>query len=163
MTSIKVVWSFFFTLFISISIAADTAARHDLRCLMYYTRYARAPRPRIADNKSDQRLTRMHHSQHPEAPPLDQLERVNHVAVASMSSESLNKNDWTLFTTIDDVRSKFANGTKILVAIGGWGDHKGFETAAWNDRTRKRFSRNVAKMVEKTGADGVDLDWEYPG
>ncbi|KAL2268190.1 hypothetical protein VTJ83DRAFT_3036 [Remersonia thermophila] len=68
-----------------------------------------------------------------------------------------------LFTTIDDVRARFANGTKVLVSIGGWGDHKGFETAAWNDRTRKRFSKTLAKMVEATGADGVDLDWRYPG
>jgi GH18 family chitinase len=49
-----------------------------------------------------------------------------------------------------------------MVAIGGWGD-TGFETAARNETTRKRWARAVGAMVDVTGADGVDLDWEYPG
>ena len=68
-----------------------------------------------------------------------------------------------MFTTVEDARSKFHQGTKIMVAIGGWGDTYGFSVAARTTSSRARFARNVAAMVEATGADGVDIDWEYPG
>lgn len=50
-----------------------------------------------------------------------------------------------------------------MVAIGGWGDTAGFNIAAATDTTRKLFAHNVKIMVDVTGADGVDIDWEYPG
>lgn len=68
-----------------------------------------------------------------------------------------------MFTTVDEARAKFPEETKVIVAIGGWGDTVGFSEAALNDETRKTFAENVARMVEATGADGVDIDWEYPG
>lgn len=71
--------------------------------------------------------------------------------------------EFPLFTTVDKVRSQFAAGTKVTVAIGGWGDSKGFEEAASDEAARKRWVRQVNAMVEATGADGVDIDWEYPG
>ncbi len=74
-----------------------------------------------------------------------------------------NQDQWPLFTDVEEVRAKFANGTIIQVAIGGWGDTKGFSTAAGNETTRKTFARNVKAMLDATGADGVDIDWEYPG
>jgi GH18 family chitinase len=73
------------------------------------------------------------------------------------------RKDWPLFTAIDDVRAKFPKHTKVLVAIGGWGDTIGFSVAALNDETRKTFAENVASMIAATGADGIDVDWEYPG
>ncbi len=73
------------------------------------------------------------------------------------------RTDWPLFTTVDEVRAKFSKETKVLVAIGGWGDTVGFSAAALNDETRQTFAKNVASMVAATGADGVDVDWEYPG
>ncbi len=73
------------------------------------------------------------------------------------------RTDWPMFTTVDEVRAKFSKETKVLVAIGGWGDTVGFSAAALNDETRQTFAKNVASMVAATGADGVDVDWEYPG
>ena len=61
---------------------------------------------------------------------------------------------WPLFTTVETVRSQFADGTAIMVAVGGWGDTAGFEIAAATDLTRKLFARNLRLMVEDTGADG---------
>ncbi|TVY85628.1 Endochitinase, partial [Lachnellula willkommii] len=61
------------------------------------------------------------------------------------------------------VRGKFREGTKIMVAIGGWGDTAGFEEAARTEEGRVRWAGNVGRMVEESGADGVDIDWEYPG
>lgn len=50
-----------------------------------------------------------------------------------------------------------------MIAIGGWGDSLGFEEAARSQTTRERWAKRVHEMVEATGADGVDIDWEYPG
>ncbi len=83
-----------------------------------------------------------------------------------MRSELFNepgRTDWPMFTTVDEVRTKFSKDTKVLVAIGGWGDTAGFSAAALNDETRQTFAKNAADMVAATGADGVDVDWEYPG
>ncbi|KAK3322053.1 glycoside hydrolase superfamily [Apodospora peruviana] len=122
--------------------ATEVAAIASPRCIMYLT------------------------GQHPVVPPVDQLEHVTHVALAFMSPGIFNdplRTDWPLFTTVDDVRAKFRKDAKIMIAIGGWGDTIGFSVAALTDATRKVFAENVARMVEATGADGVDVDWEYPG
>lgn len=71
--------------------------------------------------------------------------------------------EWSLSTTIPELRPKFEPGTKFVIAIGGWGDTSGFDAAARDEQSRAKWSRNVARMVEDMGADGVDVDWEYPG
>lgn len=65
--------------------------------------------------------------------------------------------------SVDQVRAGFKPGTKVLVAIGGWGDWKGFQEAALTAESRKKWAEQVKIMVDRTGADGVDIDWEYPG
>lgn len=96
-------------------------------------------------------------SQHPVTPPVDQLAHVSHVALAFMTSGTLNdpdRSEWPLFLTVEETRTKFAPGTRILVAIGGWGDTIGFSAAALTPETRTMFAQNVARMVAATGADG---------
>lgn len=75
----------------------------------------------------------------------------------------VNRTDWPLFTTIEEVRPKFAESAVVQVAIGGWGDTTGFEKAAKTEKSRKLFAENVKAMLDATGADGIDIDWEYPG
>jgi GH18 family chitinase len=65
--------------------------------------------------------------------------------------------DWPLFTTVDAVRSQFAEGTKVMIAIGGWGDTEGFSEAAKSAEGKTLFARNVKAMIEFTGADGTLL------
>jgi len=74
-----------------------------------------------------------------------------------------NRTEWPLFTTVKEVRPKFPNATAIQVAVGGWGDTAGFEAAAKTEKSRKLFAKNVKAMIDATGADGLDVDWEYPG
>lgn len=91
---------------------------------------------------------------------------ITHVALAFMRSDMFNegnRTEWPLFTTIDEVRPNFSAGTVVQVAIGGWGDTAGFDKAARTDESRALFAGNVKKMLDVTGADGVDVDWEYPG
>lgn len=64
-----------------------------------------------------------------------------------------------LFTTVDAIRSKFAAGTKVMIAIGGWGDTKGFSDGAATDQSRKLFAQNIKQMVANTGADGKTLSF----
>ncbi|USP75765.1 glycoside hydrolase family 18 protein [Curvularia clavata] len=104
--------------------------------------------------------------QHNVVPELPVVANVTEVALAFMRSDIFNnptQSKWPLFTTIDEVRPKFAEGTIIQVAVGGWGDTNGFSTAAKTEESRKLFARNVKAMLDATGADGIDVDWEYPG
>ncbi|KAL1876192.1 hypothetical protein VTK73DRAFT_9630 [Phialemonium thermophilum] len=104
--------------------------------------------------------------QHPEPPPRADLQEVTHVALAFMNSGLFNdptRLSWPLFTDVDTVRSQFPATTKVLVAIGGWGDTAGFSEAALSEKSRRTFAQNIGRMIQETGADGVDIDWEYPG
>ncbi|KAF2637710.1 glycoside hydrolase [Massarina eburnea CBS 473.64] len=104
--------------------------------------------------------------QHVVVPEPALVENITHVALAFMRPGTFNvpnQTTWDLFTTVEEVRPKFPNTTKIMVAIGGWGDTDGFSAAAKTEESTKLFAENVAKMVEITGADGIDIDWEYPG
>jgi len=61
------------------------------------------------------------------------------------------------------MRGRFSPDTKVLFAIGGWGDTEGFAAGAKDDTSRQQYAKNVAAVVEENGFDGVDIDWEYPG
>lgn len=95
--------------------------------------------------------------QHNVVPELSLVSRVTHVALAFMRSEVFNvpqQSEWPLFTSVAEVRPKFAKGTKIQVAIGGWGNTDGFSQAAKTNESRRLFAENVKAMVDTTGADG---------
>ena len=103
--------------------------------------------------------------QHYVVPPPSLVADITHVELAFMRSSVFTvpaQTEWPLFTTVDTVRSQFKPGTAIMVAIGGWGDC-GFSEAAKTKQSRVLFARNVKAMVDETTADGVDIDWEYPG
>ncbi|KAL1959522.1 hypothetical protein VTO42DRAFT_1967 [Malbranchea cinnamomea] len=125
-----------------LSLLAMANTSHAMRCIMYLT------------------------GQHNVVPEPELVSDITHVALAFMQSSTFNKpnvSEWPLFTSVDEVRSKFAEGTSVMVAIGGWGDTQGFSEAAATEEGRKLFAKNVKAMIEYTGADGVDIDWEYPG
>ena len=86
------------------------------------------------------------------------ISEATHVAIAFVLSEAFNQVEpmnWLLFTSVNDVPSKLAPGTNVMIAIGEWGDTDGFDVAAATEDSRKLFALNVAKMVEATGADGT--------
>ena len=95
--------------------------------------------------------------QHQVIPNPELVSEVTHVAIAFMPSSIFNEkgaSKWPLFTTVEEVRPKFAEGTKIMIAIGGWGD-TGFSKATETVNTRRLFANNVKAMVDATGADGM--------
>ncbi|CAN9378149.1 unnamed protein product [Alternaria sp. RS040] len=104
--------------------------------------------------------------QHNVVPERLLVANITEVALAFMRSDTFNvpdQHEWPLFTSIDEVRPKFPAGTIIQIAIGGWGDTDGFSKAAKTEESRKLFASNVKAMLDATGADGIDVDWEYPG
>src|SRR4051812_17080677 len=70
---------------------------------------------------------------------------------------------YTPFEPVSTMRSRFDAGTKVLLALGGWGDTDGFSAGALTAKSRLQFAKNVAKTIDRLGFDGVELDWEYPG
>jgi GH18 family chitinase len=55
-----------------------------------------------------------------------------------------------------------SHGVKVLIALGGWGWDKEFETLAADPAKRVRLAKSVADFCSTYQLDGVDIDWEYP-
>ena len=51
---------------------------------------------------------------------------------------------------------------KVLIAVGGWGWDKEFETLAADPAIRAKLAKRVAEFCATYQLDGVDIDWEYP-
>ncbi|GAB2585548.1 glycoside hydrolase family 18 protein [Dyella jejuensis] len=51
---------------------------------------------------------------------------------------------------------------KVDISIGGWGVG-GFSEAAATAAGRQQFADSAAQLVAAQHADGLDIDWEYPG
>jgi len=51
---------------------------------------------------------------------------------------------------------------KVVLSVGGWGAG-GFSEAASTQASRQRFADSAAKLLMDNDADGLDVDWEYPG
>ena len=51
---------------------------------------------------------------------------------------------------------------EVMISVGGWGAG-GFSEAAATAESREAFAQSAAHLVATQGADGLDVDWEYPG
>lgn len=74
---------------------------------------------------------------------------------------------WTQWNSADllkrTVKAGHAGGSKVCITIGGWTGSQYFSDAVKTSQNRETFANNIAAMVREYGADGVDIDWEYPG
>ena len=81
---------------------------------------------------------------------------VTHAIMAFANSNIFNSGStYTPFEPLNTFRARFLAGTKVLIAIGGWGDTSGFSAGAKDNNTRATYAKNVAAMLKSTGADGV--------
>ncbi|KAJ5469710.1 hypothetical protein N7539_009328 [Penicillium diatomitis] len=99
-------------------------------------------------------------------PGSDQTGGIDHAIMAFAPTSIFNSDStpsFTPFESVDTMRKRFGPNTKLMIAIGGWGDTAGFSDGAKDDASRKRFAKNVAAMLDANKFDGVDIDWEYPG
>jgi len=51
---------------------------------------------------------------------------------------------------------------KVIISVGGW-EADGFSDAALSDESRTKFAESALTLLRQHHADGIDLDWEYPG
>ena len=51
---------------------------------------------------------------------------------------------------------------RVLVSVGGW-QADGFSDAALTAESRNKFALSAVAFLRAHRADGIDLDWEYPG
>lgn len=81
---------------------------------------------------------------------------VNYVVTAFATSDTFTSGSWyEPFMPLDQVRALFDEGTKVCMAIGGWGDTSGFSAGSASEETRKTYATNVAAAVEQLGYDCV--------
>ncbi|KAF3037890.1 hypothetical protein E8E11_002205 [Didymella keratinophila] len=85
---------------------------------------------------------------------------IDHVVLAFANAN--NTAGYSPKIPISTIRSEFPNA-KVMIAVGGWGDDIGFNTVSNSDSSIQKFADDVSTMLTNTGADGVDIDWEYPG
>lgn len=55
------------------------------------------------------------------------------------------------------MRKRFSPNTKLMLAIGGWGDTDGFSAGAKDEQSRELFAKNVASVLDDNGFDGVGV------
>jgi chitinase len=51
---------------------------------------------------------------------------------------------------------------KVLVSLGGWGGCETCSDVFASPGARQEFAASVRRVNDRFGADGIDLDWEYP-
>lgn len=91
---------------------------------------------------------------------------ITHV-ITAFANSSLFASDpvgeYTPFKDLTSVRQMFDNGTKVCMAIGGWGDTEGFRAGLATNESRALYASNIATTLDNLGYDCVDIDYEYPG
>ncbi|OHF04523.1 glycosyl hydrolase family 18 [Colletotrichum orchidophilum] len=90
---------------------------------------------------------------------------VTHVITAFANSSlfaSKPAGEYKPFKPLNEIRALFNNGTKVCMAIGGWGDNDGFGQGLATNESRYNFAKNVADTAVELGYDCVDIDYEYP-
>jgi chitinase len=96
-------------------------------------------------------------------PGSDQTQAITHAIMAFAPSKQFNTDSsFTPFETVETMRKRFGPDTKVMIAIGGWGDTAGFSDGAKDEASRTRYAKNVATMINNLGFDGVGK-FEIPG
>ena len=73
-----------------------------------------------------------------------------------------NEVDSLTLLTVVNQKKKYPK-LKVLVSLGGWGGCETCSDAFSTDEGRVEFAISTANIIESFKADGIDLDWEYPG
>ena len=59
------------------------------------------------------------------------------------------------------LKKKYPN-LRIIFSMGGWGGCESCSAVFNSDKGRKEFASSTKHLLDYFGADGIDLDWEYP-
>lgn len=72
-----------------------------------------------------------------------------------------NAADSMTLSRLIDQKAKYPD-LKVLVSLGGWGGCETCSDIFSTEEGREAFAISTATIIERYGADGIDLDWEYP-
>ena len=95
---------------------------------------------------------------HTAAPSKANTAGITHVVTAFAASTLFNSDPpgwYGPFQEPSALRPLFDSGTKICMAVGGWGDNAGFTAALKTDATRKTFAKGVKAVMDQHGYDCV--------
>ncbi|KAF2492822.1 glycoside hydrolase [Lophium mytilinum] len=117
----------------------------------------------IAVAQAPKRFVMYHDQWHPSRPgKAEDRAGITHVVLGFADANSLET--YHPFVSVDTIRSEYGQDVKVMITIGGWGQPEpGFGARAKDPASMAAFATAVNTMLETTGADGVDIDWEYPG
>jgi len=73
----------------------------------------------------------------------------------------INARDSATLVTLVALKTKHP-GLKVIVSLGGWGGCKTCPDVFSTDSGRQEFVQSTKELLQNFGADGIDLDWEYP-
>lgn len=91
-------------------------------------------------------------------PGSEQTKGITHAIMAFAPSDMFTGDSTKAFEPFEPVstmRNRFSKDTKVMIAIGGWGDTAGFTEGAKSEATRDKYAKNVAMMLDANGFDGV--------
>lgn len=133
-------------------LAAQSVA--SFRFAMYIDEYVCSEN--VRSSYLSDRVSRYHTT---DLPGTEKTQGIDHAIMAFAPSDIFNKDSppssWQPFESPDTMRKRFSPDTKLMIAIGGWGDTQGFSDGAKDDTTRERFAKNVASLLDTHGFDGV--------
>ena len=72
-----------------------------------------------------------------------------------------NENSISTVNKMVELKKRNPN-LKVILSLGGWGGCQTCSEVFSSKNDRKVFARSVKNLLVKHGADGIDLDWEYP-
>ena len=72
-----------------------------------------------------------------------------------------NKNDSATIRKLVSLKKKYPS-LKIILSMGGWGGCETCSAVFNTSEGRKDFAFSSKHLLQYFGADGIDLDWEYP-
>jgi len=73
-----------------------------------------------------------------------------------------NAADSVTIMALTDLKKEHKN-LKVLLSLGGWGGCKNCSPVFASAEGRTEFSNSLKSLLEYFNADGIDMDWEYPG
>jgi chitinase len=95
--------------------------------------------------------------------PFNKLTHINYAfGEIDPTNYSLKYDSTKFLELIETARSRNKN-VKIIMSVGGWTGSRYFSVMSSNPANRSKFISSVKSMLESTGADGIDIDWEHPG
>ena len=72
-----------------------------------------------------------------------------------------NKKDSETIRKLVSLKKKYP-ALKIILSMGGWGGCEHCSAVFNTEEGRKEFALSSKELLNYFGADGIDLDWEYP-